>query len=48
MNKKITTKEIELIMKAIMDCNVPVKVYAGLQDLFNKLPVIEDKEVKTK
>ncbi len=44
--KKITQKEIEAILDTFMKCNVPVQVYVGVQELFNKLPPVEEKENK--
>lgn len=39
--KTITQQQIEQILQALMDLNIPVKTYAGLQDLFNKLPEVK-------
>jgi len=49
MTKIITQAEIEKIMATLMELNIPVKVYAGLQELFAKLPKQDAKpEVPTK
>jgi hypothetical protein len=38
MTKIITQADIDKIMAALMELNVPVKMYIGLQELFTKLP----------
>jgi len=36
--KTITKEQITEIMQVLMDLNIPVKPYIGLQELFAKLP----------
>lgn len=36
--KKITNEQIQSIMGVLFDINAPVKVYDGVQKLFNSLP----------
>lgn len=39
--KKISLQEIQQIMNALFDLNIPVKAFNSIQELFNKLPPIE-------
>jgi len=36
--KKISNEQIQSIMSVLFDINAPVKVYDGVQKLFNSLP----------
>ena len=36
--KTITQKQIEQILAELMALNIPVKSYAGIQDMLSKLP----------
>lgn len=38
MNKIITQKEIDVILKAFYDLNAPIKLFDGVKDMFEKLP----------
>jgi len=42
--KTITQEQIDKIMKSLMDCNIPVQVFVGIQDLLVKLPESNPKE----
>ncbi len=44
MTKEITEEQIKSIQNAIFELNIPVKVYSGILDLFNNLPVIKPTE----
>lgn len=41
--KQISESQIKEIMALLMELNIPVKPYASLQELFDKLPVVEVK-----
>ncbi len=36
--KKINQKEIDAIIQSFYDINAPVKLYAGIKELLEKLP----------
>ena len=40
--KKITQEQIQAVLGELTKLNVPVQSFIGIQDLFNKLPVIEE------
>ena len=40
--KKITDEQIADIEKALVQVNVPVQVFIGIQNLFKSLPVVEE------
>ena len=42
--RTITQEQIEKIMKSLMDCNIPVQVFVGIQDLLVKLPEFNPKQ----
>ena len=44
MEKKITQEQTSGIMKLLENLNIPVKEYIAVQNLFNGLPVIENKK----
>ena len=49
MKKEITDEQIKVITNTIFELNIPVKVYSGILDLFEKLPVIKPtKDVEKK
>ena len=41
MRKSINTEQIDSIIQAFFDCNAPVKMYAAVKDMLEKLPVVE-------
>lgn len=41
MRKNITQEQIDSIIQAFFDCNAPVKMYAAVKDMLEKLPVVE-------
>ena len=41
MKKTITEAQVKQVMDTMMELNIPVKVFAGLQTLFATLPVVE-------
>ena len=45
--KQITEAQIKQIMDTLMELNIPVKVFAGMQNLFAGLPVNETPSEKT-
>lgn len=38
--KQITKEQIKQVMDTMMELNIPVKVFAGLQSLFANLPEV--------
>lgn len=45
--RKISDAQVEAIMKDLLILNIPVKSYLGIQDMFEKLPVVDDKDENT-
>ena len=43
--KKISDEQIDSIEKALVQANIPVQMFIGIQNLFKSLPVVEDKKV---
>jgi hypothetical protein len=39
--KQISQEQIKQVMDTMMELNIPVKVYGGLQEMFAKLPTVE-------
>ena len=37
----ISQEQIKQVMDTMMELNIPVKVYGGLQEMFAKLPTVE-------
>lgn len=46
--KTITSEQIQSIMGVLFEINAPVKVYDGVQKLFNSLPDVVSKTEGTK
>jgi len=44
--KKISQEQINKILDVLMQLNIPVKTYVSMQDMFEKLPLVE--EIKEK
>lgn len=40
MKREISDKDIENVMSTIYECNIPVKVFKGIEDYLRALPVI--------
>lgn len=45
--KTITTEQIKLLMKLLMDLNIPVQAYGSVQEMFDKLPEIKENDEAT-
>jgi hypothetical protein len=41
--KQISEAQIKSIMSDLLILNIPVKSYVGMQELFESLPLVEDK-----
>lgn len=39
---KINQDQINALIRAFYECNVPVKVFDGVKEIFNSLPRIEE------
>ena len=46
--KQINEEQIKQLMDVLMELNIPVKTYAGIQAMFAKLPVVEEKKEEKK
>lgn len=44
--KKITKEQIDAIIQSFFDCNAPVKLYAGVKDMLEKLPECKEEVVE--
>ena len=42
--KKISDEQIAQIVQVFFDINAPVKVYAAIKDMLEKLPLVEEKK----
>lgn len=42
--KQITQEQINSVMNVFFELNVPIKSYVAVKDLFDKLPVVKEKE----
>jgi hypothetical protein len=42
--KQISKAQIDALLQELMALNIPVKSYAGIQDMLAKLPEVEEKK----
>jgi len=44
MNRMITDEQIDSIINALFELNVPIKMFSGVQKMFKELPLAEEKK----
>jgi hypothetical protein len=42
--KQISEAQIKEIMQILMNLNIPVQTYSSFQDLFSKLPAVQNED----
>jgi len=42
MDKKISQSNIDLVMKILLQLNIPIQAYFSVKDLFDKLPIVKE------
>lgn len=48
MYKKISQEQIKALIETFYQVNAPVQVYAGVKEMLEKLPTIEEKKDEKK
>jgi len=48
MYKKILQEDLDKIIQSLFEIKAPIKMYAQIKDLFDKLPIVEEKSIDKK